>query len=200
MNIIYIIGKSSSGKDTIFKELKNVLKVNPYIMYTTRPIRSGEKNGVDYHFINQKEIDEYKVGLKPEKLIESRTYNTQYGPWTYATIYDTQFKTNQDLITVGTLESYKSLMEFFDKNDNLKVNLIPVYIELEDSIRLERAINREKQQKNPKYDELCRRFLADEKDFSEENLKKCKITKRFQNIKLDEVISEIVDYIDKQRI
>ena len=39
MNIIYIMGKSSSGKDTIFNIIKNKLEVNTYVMYTTRPIR-----------------------------------------------------------------------------------------------------------------------------------------------------------------
>ena len=49
-----------------------------------------------------------------------------------------------------------------------KENVIPIYIQVDDGVRLERALERERTQKEPKYAELCRRFLADEKDFSEE--------------------------------
>ena len=76
-----------------------------------------------------------------------------------------------------------------------KKELIPIYIEVEDGIRLERAIQREKKQKEPKYTELCRRFIADSKDFSEENIKKSKIEKRFQNIELDKCVNEIIEYL-----
>ena len=39
---------------------------------------------------------------------------------------------------------------------------------VEDGERLSRALNRERMQESPKYEELCRRFLSDAKDFSEE--------------------------------
>lgn len=74
-------------------------------------------------------------------------------------------------------------------------NIIPIYIEVEDGLRLERALSREKQQSQPNYDELCRRFLADNKDFSEERLNINRITKRYQNLNLDQCIKEIKDRI-----
>lgn len=185
MKIIYIMGKSSSGKDTIFKKLKEKLDVNTYVMYTTRPIRKDEIDGITYHYITDEKMQRYIEGKEKEKLIEYRTYQTVYGPWIYATIEDEQFKTNKNMIMLGTLESYNKMKEIF-KNE-----LIPIYIEVEDGLRLERAIKREKQEKEPKYAELCRRFLADSKDFSEENLKKAGINKRFQNIDLEKCINEI---------
>ncbi|MCI8412416.1 MAG: guanylate kinase [Clostridia bacterium] len=192
MNIIYIMGKSSSGKDTIFNIIKNKLKVNTYIMYTTRPIREGEVPGETYNYISDKEMQEYVEGKNKNKLIESRTYQTIHGPWTYATIADEQFNTQEDLIMLGTLESYNKVKEYF------KDKVIPIYIEVEDGIRLERALKREKEQKEPKYTELCRRFLADSKDFSEENIKNAGIEKRFQNIELHRCIDEIIEYVNKQ--
>jgi guanylate kinase len=45
---------------------------------------------------------------------------------------------------------------------------------------------------------MCRRFLADEQDFSEENLKKAEITKHFLNKDLDQVTQEIASYIDNK--
>lgn len=48
--IVYLMGKSSSGKDTIFKELmkEGTMDLRTIVPYTTRPIRAGEENGVEY--------------------------------------------------------------------------------------------------------------------------------------------------------
>lgn len=189
MKIIYIMGKSSSGKDTIYKKLKEKLDVSTYVMYTTRPIRKGEIEGITYYYISNQEMNEYINNEKEDKLIEYRTYRTVHGPWTYATIADKQFKTDKNMLMLGTIESYEKMKQYF------KDELIPIYIEVEDGIRLERALKREKEQKQPKYEELCRRFLADSKDFSEENLKKAGIDKRFENIELEKCINEILEEI-----
>ena len=57
MKIIYIVGKSSVGKDTIYKILKQRMNVKPYVLYTTRPIRTGEENGVNYYYLKQEEME-----------------------------------------------------------------------------------------------------------------------------------------------
>ena len=72
-----------------------------------------------------------------------------------------------------------------------------IYIEVEDGERLKRAIAREEQQKTPKYEEMCRRFLTDAQDFSEEKLREAGITKRFYNMELENCIKEIKNYIQK---
>ena len=61
--------------------------------------------------------------------------------------------------------------------------VLPIYIEVDDGIRLTRALEREKRQENPKYEEMCRRFLADQRDFSPENISNAKITNIFNNNK-----------------
>lgn len=194
MKLIYIMGKSSSGKDTIYSVLKEKMNVNTYVMYTTRPKREDEIDGVNYNFISDEEMQEYIDGEKSSQLIEYRTYNTVHGPWTYATISDEQFITENDMIMVGTLESYVKVKENFQHKKG--VELFPIYIEVPDNIRLKRAIEREEKQKSPKFVELCRRFIADSKDFSEENIKRVGINKRFQNLDLNECISEILEYMN----
>ena len=53
-------------------------------------------------------------------------------------------------------------------------------------------VKREMEQENPHYEELCRRFLADAKDFSEENIRKSGITRRFANNgEFDDCVDEI---------
>lgn len=194
MKIIYIMGKSSAGKDTIYKILKEKIDVKPYVLYTTRPIRTGEKEGIDYNYVTDEEMKQYFQD-ENSKVIESRTYNTVYGPWTYATILDNQFSSEKDLLMTGTLESYNALLKYFQNKKDIEI--IPIYIEVDDGVRLERALKREREQSNPKYIELCRRFIADSQDFSEENINKSGIKKRFQNNKLDDCVNEIIDYIGK---
>ena len=94
---------------------------------------------------------------------------------------------------IGTLVSYQALKDYFGTE-----RLVPVYIEVEDGIRLTRALEREKCQEKPLYAEMCRRFLADEEDFSEENLKKAGIKKRFENIQLEDCLNEIEQYIRQE--
>ena len=42
---------------------------------------------------------------------------------------------------------------------------------------------------------MCRRFLADQEDFSEEKIAAAGITKKFQNVDLEECVEEIAEYI-----
>ena len=104
-----------------------------------------------------------------------------------------QFKKDNDILMTGTLESYKQIRDRVSNNPD--ISLEPIYIEVPDGIRLKRALEREEKQKEPKYEEMCRRFLADSKDFSEENLRKAGITKRFKNDDLYECIKEITEYL-----
>ena len=188
--IYYMMGKSSTGKDTLYKRIfaNEELQLKTVVLYTTRPIRDGEKEGVEYFFCDAKKVEELEAA---GKVIERRDYNTIHGIWTYFTVDDGQIDLeNQDYLIIGTLESYQKMREYYGKE-----LVIPIYIEVEDGVRLQRALNRELEQVIPKYEEMCRRFLADSKDFSEENLAKAEISRRFLNGDLDETEAEIVAYI-----
>ncbi len=190
--IVYIIGRSSSGKDTIFKELMRdkSFKFNQIVSYTTRPIRSAETEGVEYHFVDEEGFNKLK---ESGKIIEDRCYNTIHGPWRYFTVDDGQFDMDGDFMAVGTIESYVKIRNYFGRN-----RVIPVYVDLDDGLRLQRALNRERRQEHPKYEEMCRRFLADAKDFSEEKVKEAELTRRFINDDLKTCLQEIKDYIRKE--
>jgi guanylate kinase len=95
---------------------------------------------------------------------------------------------------LGTLQSYGQIREYFGRD-----RVIPIYIEVEDGIRLMRALRREQIQKEPKYAELCRRFLADDEDFSQENIEAYEINKRYENIDIDICLKEIVDDIKRRK-
>lgn len=188
--IVYIMGKSSTGKDTIFKHLLSepTFSFKTIVSYTTRPIREGEQEGVEYHFVDEAGF----LSLKEAgKVVEDRCYDTIHGPWRYFTVADEQLDLNSgNYITIGTLESFRKVREYYGKE-----KVVPVLIELDDGVRLQRALNREKKQDHPKYEEMCRRFLADSKDFDEELVKKAKIRKRFKNNNLTTCLSEIKTYL-----
>ena len=55
--IYYIMGKSSSGKDTLFRKIKQELPMLQTVtLYTTRPKREGEREGVEYHFVTDEQM------------------------------------------------------------------------------------------------------------------------------------------------
>ncbi len=178
------MGKSSVGKDTVYKRLQKELKLNTVVLYTTRPKRDGEEDGREYYFVTEEKMRDLKT---KGKVIELREYQTVHGAWYYFTVDDGQLNLSKgNYLLIGTLESYQKMREYYGKE-----YFIPLYLEAEDGIRLERALQREKQQNVPRYAELCRRFLADEKDFSEENLKACGIKRRYQNIDLEICLMEL---------
>ena len=189
--IFYIMGKSASGKDRIYSILSKdeSLGLKRLVLYTTRPIRAGEENGREYYFTDENKLEEFR---KTNRLIESRAYHTVHGIWTYFTADDGQIELWQyDYLVIGTIESYYALKEYF--GDDV---MVPLYIEVEDGLRLSRALERERAQLKPQYAELCRRFLADAEDFSEENLERAGIKRRFQNIDKETCMEEILREIN----
>ena len=185
--LFYVIGKSSSGKDTIFQRLlkEESLKLRPLVLYTTRPMRAGEEPGVQYHFTDEAGL---KALQEQGKIIELRAYDTVYGVWKYFTA-DTEATDLEsgDYLGIGVLESYKALRDYYGSE-----RVVPLYIEVEDGERLQRALNRERAQEKPRYAEMCRRFLADSEDFSEEHIREAGIEKRFYNRDLDACMEEIM--------
>lgn len=191
MGKIYcLLGKSSSGKDTLFKMLleESGLALKTIVPYTTRPIRVGEQEGVEYHFVTE----ETQKKLEAEgKIIELRAYDTICGIWKYFTVDDGQIDLATDnYLVIGTLESYVKMRDYFGAE-----KLVPLYVEVEDGERLLRALTRERAQKEPNYAELCRRFLADSVDFSAERLKAAGICRWFENTEKNATCRELVSYI-----
>lgn len=189
--IIYLMGKSSSGKDTIYKRLLTdaTLCFKTVVPYTTRPIRNGEENGVEYFFTDEEGFQKF---LAEGKIIEARGYNTCHGLWRYFTVDDGQItQDGPDCLMIGTLEGYDKIRAYFGEE-----RVLPVLIELDDGVRLQRALNREISQEQPKYEEMCRRFLADSIDFAEEKIVELGITKRFENNDLEQCLDEIRAYIN----
>jgi len=141
------MGKSASGKDNIYSRLAahKELNLKTLVLYTTRPIRAGEQDGKNYYFADDAKLEEFR---KNGNLIEARAYHTVHGIWTYFTADDGQVDLKEsDYLGIGTLESFTKMRNYYGEDA-----VCPVYIQVEDGERLARALKREREQTNPKYE------------------------------------------------
>lgn len=159
--IFCIVGKSCSGKDTLYARIlaQNRPRLVPVVPCTTRPRRPGEVEGQSYHFVTQDQLRQYE---DQGQVIEKREYHTTQGLWTYFTL---RFELNTDRLLITTLAGARALMDCYGP-EAVRV----VYLHVDDRTRLLRYIDRESRQARPDYTEVCRRFLADQADFSQEQL------------------------------
>lgn len=190
--IFYLMGKSATGKDTIYQQLMKMedCHLGQVVLYTTRPIRANEVDGVTYHFITE---DQVRKMEQQGKVIEMRCYQTVHGPWYYLTADDGQIDLAAgSYLMIGTLESYEKMLQYYGAEV-----MVPLYIWIPDLVHITRALEREKQQTVPKIAEMCRRYLADEKDFSEEKLTACGIGEedRYENLVLEDCVRQIIQTI-----
>lgn len=160
--IFCIAGKSGAGKDTLYRAVLEKYPgcLTPVIPCTTRPMREGEIDGENYFFVSEEELSKLEAR---DEIIEKRVYHTVQGPWTYFT---KKFEPapDRDYILITTPEGIRSFLRVFGGS------VRPVLLTLPNGQRLHRCLEREDAQPRPDYAELCRRFLADEEDFSPENL------------------------------
>ena len=163
ISLIAIYGKSASGKDTYLNALiKEYPNLNKILLATTRPPREKEIDGIDYLFVKDKEIKRDK-----EKFL----WPIEFNSWTYAIVKES---IKQDKINIGIFNTYWMTKLFEDCGKTY--DLITIEVFEADKTRLLRSLNREN---SPNCAEICRRFLADEKDFS--NVDFCLAKKTFNS-------------------
>ena len=112
-NIYCLMGKSASGKDTIYNRLLAMerLHLRRVVPYTTRPMRSGETDGQTYVFCTEQQVADFEAA---GKIIELRAYHTMYGIWKYFTADDGQIcLAESDYLMIGTLEAYEQIRDYF---------------------------------------------------------------------------------------
>ena len=152
IKILALFGKSASGKDSIQKWIVSNYPqlTNKIVSCTTRPPRSGEQDGVDYFFLSD---EEFAKKVLDGSMLEA----TSFREWFYGTALD---QLNPEKINVGVfnITGVECIL------DDPRLDVVPVWIHASDKTRLRRSLNRED---NPDCKEICRRFLADEKDFDE---------------------------------
>lgn len=152
--IIILCGKSGAGKNYLLQKIKNHFKdnLNYIVSDTTRPKRYKEVEGKDYHFISD-------IKFHAKKYLEKTCYRTKEGVWNYGTPLSA-LDSNKINIGIFNVDGIKQLFANSLIDENIKLHIY--YISADDKTRLLRQLNREEY---PNCLEICRRFLADEKDF-----------------------------------
>ena len=153
-----LIGKSAAGKDTMLqKEVANGAR--PIVSYTDRPMRVGEVNGREYHFVTQSKLFSMYVNLE---FCDFRSYKTNVNgkpaTWSYASPW---VDAKEDWICILDCNGAENFIRKYGKEN---VNVI--YLDVDDKTREERA------RKRGSFDETewKRRLIADTEDFSEKKL------------------------------
>ena len=150
--VIALIGEAGSGKDTI---MQGILKRCPtqfheIISCTTRPIREGEKDGVNYHFLTP---DNFTNKVMNNEMLEYTMFNN----WFYGTTYESL---RSDCINIGVFNPAGVEALMLHKDIEVQV----YYVRATDKVRLLRQLNREE---DPDVQEIIRRYKADETDFAD---------------------------------
>lgn len=152
--IIALLGKAGAGKDTIAKLLvENNPEWHMMVSCTTRPMREGEVEGVNYYYLTN---EEFAKKVLNGEMLEAVCFNDWY--------YGTDNTTLLPGINVGVLnpEGYSCLLESarFDP----ELTIIGFYVDVDDKTRMMRQLTREN---NPDVKEICRRYFADLEDFED---------------------------------
>lgn len=174
IKIIALFGKSGAGKDTIKKELLNVLDNSTGIINnTTRPKREYEIDGVDYNFIS---VKEFTKKILNNEMVEAACFNN----WFYGTSIESLSK---EKINIGVFSPQGINCLWSDS----RLQILPIYIDVSDKTRLLRQLNREE---NPNCTEICRRFSTDEKDFQDDkyDFDYCSFNNENNNINLENIL------------
>lgn len=155
--IIAVMGRSASGKDTIISRLLacSELGLKPLLMSTTRPMRDGEVEGKTYYFVTDEKMRQW---IAEGKVIESRTYRTTHGDWTYGTVCPDNYRQDDLYIMHSTLELYKTLVQYFGKSQ-----IVTIWINVSERNLLLRSIDR-----SPDLREACRRFIDESDEYTAE--------------------------------
>lgn len=118
--IICLLGYTCSGKSTIAKEIASKTDIELAVSYTTRPMRKGEVDGIDYNYVN----DEFFIN-DADDFIETRTYTVSDGSiWHYGYHKDSFKLDNTDYICIITPSGFYELQERYGKD-----NVVPILLE-----------------------------------------------------------------------
>ena len=158
------LGKSGSGKN-YYQEKLVACGVKPLVVYTTRPLRPGEQDGVDYHFVtekefarkaNAKEFMEYRsYDVTPVEDLGNGTFKEIQTIWYYGTPF---VDVNEDWVGITTISGAYDFIKVYG-SENIDICLV----DTNDKIREDRHC-----QRGGKLDaEWERRKKADDLDFSE---------------------------------
>lgn len=149
--VIALMGEAGSGKDTLMHYLcqKRPNVFNEIVSCTTRPMREGEVEGVNYFYLT---LEGFNQKVKNNEMLEITSFNG----WMYGASLDA-LSAEKPNIGVFNPEGIRAML------DMPHIDLSVYRIVCSDKNRLLRQLTREN---NPNVDEIIRRYSTDKADFS----------------------------------
>ncbi|NLI94446.1 MAG: guanylate kinase [Erysipelotrichaceae bacterium] len=124
--MIILVGASASGKTVVAKRLGEMYGIEKFVTHTTRNMRVGEQDGVDYFFVTKQKFLNMQVN---DKFVETTIYNENY----YGTA-----KANIGFEKVLIVEPM-GLKSFIELNNP---RIVTFYLDCPESVRYERMLSR----------------------------------------------------------
>ena len=183
IDILILIGKGASGKDTILNQLVTKHGYKKIVTYTSRPMRKGEKQDVTYHFTSS---EEFQKMIEQGLFAEYKTYNSEFGVWYYGTALDDLEKADDKSIIILTPDGYKDVINKLSKKP------ISIYLYANNSTIKKRL---KKRGDDPK--EAERRISHDNEDFKGIENEVDKIVYNNDGTNIDDVVQKILKYVSE---
>ena len=181
--MITIMGKTSSGKDTVVNELISKYRFRKCVTYTTRPMRDGEKQDIAYHFITE---DDFKQKIREDFFAEYKSYDTEFGIWYYGVALEDVENADDKTVIILTPDGYRDVIK------KVKNKPKSIYIYANNSTIKERLINRGD---DPK--EAQRRLEHDNIDFKDVETEVDKIVYNNKCSNINDVVNKILKYLEE---
>ena len=181
--MITIMGKTSSGKDTVVNELISKYGFRKCVTYTTRPMRDGEKQDITYHFITE---DDFKQKIRENFFAEYKSYDTELRIWYYGVALEDVENADDKTVIILTPDGYRDVIK------KVKNKPKSIYIYANNSTIKERLINRGD---NPK--EAQRRLEHDNIDFKGVETEVDKIVYNNKGSNINDVVNKILKYLEE---
>ena len=181
--MITIMGKTSSGKDTVVNELISKYGFRKCVTYTTRPMRDGEVQDITYHFITE---DDFKQKIRENFFAEYKSYDTELGIWYYGVALEDVENADDKTVIILTPDGYRDVIK------KVKNKPKSIYIYANNSTIKERLINRGD---DPK--EAQRRLEHDNIDFKDVETEVDKIVYNNKGSNINDVVNKVLKYLEE---
>lgn len=181
--MVIIMGKTSSGKDTVVNELISKYGFRKRVTYTTRPMRDGEKQDITYHFITE---DDFKQKIREDFFAEYKSYDTEFGIWYYGVALEDVENADDKTVIILTPDGYRDVIK------KVKNKPKSIYIYANNSTIKERLINRGD---DPK--EAQRRLEHDNIVFKGVETEVDEIVYNNKGSNINDVVNKILKYLEE---
>ncbi len=168
--MVILVGASASGKSVVVKQMMEKYSMKKVVTYTTRSMRVGEINDVDYHFIDK---EDFLLKKENNFFLETAFYNNNY----YGTAYEDISKDKVLIVEPKGANVYI---------DKLQDKVFIVYLQASEKEREKRMIER-----GDTLESIQKRLQGDAQYFDLNNFNRIDLIIETENITIEQTANII---------